>query len=93
MRARILAVVTVLMPARAFDRGQRASDAVSVRRPDQPAVRPPVYTATNSPSGGCAMNRTTRAKKFTWNADGTPDFDVPAAVGAKPATPSGEPAS
>ena len=39
------------------------------------------------------MNRTTRAQKFTWNADGTPNFGVPVALGTQLAVPSGEPAS
>ncbi|MEV4510264.1 family 43 glycosylhydrolase [Dactylosporangium sp. NPDC049525] len=52
-----------------------------------------VYHANSSTSGGCDMNRSTRAQKFTWNADGTPNFGVPAALGTQLAVPSGEPAS
>lgn len=38
------------------------------------------------------MNRSTSAQKFTWNADGTPDFGTPAALGTQLTVPSGEPA-
>ncbi|MBE1491049.1 family 43 glycosylhydrolase [Plantactinospora soyae] len=49
-----------------------------------------VYHANSSASGGCDMNRSTRAQKFTWNADGTPNFGTPAPLGAQLAVPSGE---
>ncbi|WP_405727040.1 family 43 glycosylhydrolase [Streptomyces sp. NBC_00028] len=49
-----------------------------------------VYHANNSTSGGCDMNRTTRAQKFTWNADGTPNFGTPVALGVALPAPSGE---
>ncbi len=52
-----------------------------------------VYHANSSVSGGCDMNRSTRAQKITWNADGTPNFGVPVALGTRLAVPSGEPAS
>jgi GH43 family beta-xylosidase len=52
-----------------------------------------VYHANSSTSGGCDMNRTTRAQKFTWNADGTPNFGVPAALTTDLPVPSGEPAA
>jgi GH43 family beta-xylosidase len=52
-----------------------------------------VYHANNSANGGCDMNRTTRAQKITWNADGTPNFGTPVALGTPLAVPSGEPAS
>jgi GH43 family beta-xylosidase len=52
-----------------------------------------VYNANNSTSGGCDMNRTTRAQPFTWNADGTPNFGVPVATGTPITAPSGEPTS
>ncbi|MDQ7807752.1 family 43 glycosylhydrolase [Amycolatopsis sp. A133] len=51
-----------------------------------------VYHANSSANGGCDMNRTTRAQKFTWNADGTPNFGTPVALGTRLAVPSGEPA-
>ncbi|MGX7828428.1 family 43 glycosylhydrolase [Actinokineospora sp. 24-640] len=52
-----------------------------------------VYHANDSAGGGCDMNRSTRAQKFTWNADGTPNFGTPVRLGAVLAAPSGEPAS
>ncbi len=52
-----------------------------------------VYHANDSASGGCDMNRSTRAQKFTWNADGTPNFGAPVRLGATLAAPSGEPAA
>lgn len=51
------------------------------------------YHANNSAGGGCDMNRTTRAQKFTWNADGTPAFGTPASLSTALPVPSGEPAS
>jgi GH43 family beta-xylosidase len=39
------------------------------------------------------MNRSTRAQRFTWNADGTPNFGTPVSLGTPLAVPSGEPAS
>ncbi|MEV6794397.1 family 43 glycosylhydrolase [Streptomyces sp. NPDC051320] len=38
-------------------------------------------------------NRTTRAQKFTWRADGSPDFGRPLALGATQDLPSGDPGS
>jgi GH43 family beta-xylosidase len=52
-----------------------------------------VYHANDSASGGCDMNRSTRAQKFTWNADGTPNFGTPVRLGTTLAAPSGEPAA
>ncbi|MGJ5892143.1 family 43 glycosylhydrolase [Streptomyces niveiscabiei] len=52
-----------------------------------------VYHANNSASGGCGNGRTTRAQKFTWNADGTPDFGTPVALGTTLPGPSGETAT
>lgn len=49
-----------------------------------------VYHSNSSSSGGCYMNRSTRAQKFTWNADGTPDFGPPVALGVTLTAPSGE---
>jgi len=51
------------------------------------------YHANNSAGGGCDMNRTTRAQKFTWNADGTPNFGTPAALSTNLPVPAGEPAA
>ncbi|MET9618362.1 family 43 glycosylhydrolase [Kitasatospora indigofera] len=52
-----------------------------------------VYHANNSASGGCDNNRTTRAQKFTWNADGTPNLGTPVGTGVQLAGPSGETAA
>lgn len=52
-----------------------------------------VYHANSSSSGGCGNGRTTRAQKFTWNTDGTPDFGTPVATGTSLAGPSGETAA
>ena len=49
-----------------------------------------VYHANTSASGGCDMNRSTRAQKFTWNADDTPNFGVPVRTGTALPAPSGE---
>ncbi|MFE6195183.1 family 43 glycosylhydrolase [Streptomyces sp. NPDC057838] len=50
-----------------------------------------VYHANDAASEGCDNGRTTRAQKFTWNADGTPDFGTPVRLGASLPGPSGEP--
>ncbi len=50
------------------------------------------YHANSSASQGCDVNRTTRAQKFTWNADGTPNFGVPVSLSTTQTSPSGEPA-
>ncbi|TYB47178.1 family 43 glycosylhydrolase [Nonomuraea sp. PA05] len=52
-----------------------------------------VYHANSSSGGGCDNNRTTRAQKFTWNSDGTPNFGTPVATGASLAAPAGETAA
>ncbi|MFI9566291.1 family 43 glycosylhydrolase [Streptomyces rishiriensis] len=52
-----------------------------------------VYHANSSASGGCGNGRTTRAQKFTWNADGTPTFGAPVALGTTLPGPSGETAT
>lgn len=49
-----------------------------------------VYHANDSVGGDCDMNRSTRAQKFTWNADGTPNFGTPIGLGVQVAAPSGE---
>lgn len=49
-----------------------------------------VYHANDSAEGGCDGLRTTRVQKFTWNADGTPNFGVPVSTDAEIATPSGD---
>ncbi|MEU6415163.1 family 43 glycosylhydrolase [Microbispora sp. NPDC046933] len=52
-----------------------------------------VYHANDSAGGGCDMNRSTRAQKFTWNPDGTPNFGTPARLGVTLPAPAGEPAN
>jgi GH43 family beta-xylosidase len=52
-----------------------------------------VYHANSSVNGGCDINRSTRAQRFTWNADGTPNFGTPVPLGTPLQAPSGEPAS
>ncbi|GAB7105382.1 hypothetical protein JCM4814A_36960 [Streptomyces phaeofaciens JCM 4814] len=52
-----------------------------------------VYHANSSSGGGCGNGRTTRAQKFTWNADGTPNFGTPVALGTTLPGPSGETAA
>jgi GH43 family beta-xylosidase len=49
-----------------------------------------VYHATTNPGGNCDLNRSTRAQKFTWNADGTPNFGAPVGLGVTLTAPSGE---
>jgi len=36
-----------------------------------------LYHANSAPGQGCGKNRAPRAQKFTWNADGSPNFGVP----------------
>lgn len=50
-----------------------------------------VYHAVKNSGGGWA-NRSVRAQKFTWNADGTPNFGTPVSYGAAIVEPSGTPA-
>jgi GH43 family beta-xylosidase len=52
-----------------------------------------VYHANDSADGRCGNLRTTRAQKFSWNADGTPNFGDPVALGAPLTVPSGETAT
>ncbi|MET9436675.1 family 43 glycosylhydrolase [Streptomyces sp. NPDC006551] len=52
-----------------------------------------VYHANDSATDGCDNSRTTRAQKFTWNADGTPNFGAPVALGTVRPGPSGETAA
>ena len=52
-----------------------------------------VYHANSASNGGCGNGRTTRAQEFTWNADGTPNFGTPVALGTTLPGPSGETAA
>ncbi|MUL43043.1 family 43 glycosylhydrolase [Streptomonospora sp. PA3] len=49
-----------------------------------------VYHANDTADGGCTPDRTTRAQKFEWNADGTPNFGTPEPTGVTLTGPSGE---
>jgi GH43 family beta-xylosidase len=50
------------------------------------------YHANDTVNGACDINRTTRAQKISWNASGTPNLGVPAALGSVLPSPAGEPA-
>jgi GH43 family beta-xylosidase len=47
-----------------------------------------LYHANSKPGQGCGKQRSPRAQKFTWKADGTPDFGVPVRPGVPLRTPS-----
>lgn len=47
-----------------------------------------LYHANSEPGQGCGNFRTPRAQKFTWNADGTPNFGKPVKEGEILAIPS-----
>jgi GH43 family beta-xylosidase len=49
-----------------------------------------LYHANSSPGLGCGNSRSPRMQKFTWNADGSPDFGTPAAINTIIKKPSGE---
>ncbi len=49
-----------------------------------------VYHANSSVNGGCDDGRTTRVQSFTWNDDGTPNFDTPIATTTVIDAPSGD---
>jgi len=49
-----------------------------------------VYHADEA-SGGGWSGRSIRAQRFTWNADGSPNFGTPAGTGTALTVPSGEP--
>jgi GH43 family beta-xylosidase len=48
-----------------------------------------IYHAKPAADGKCE-GRSSRAQRFTWNTDGTPNFGIPAALSTALATPSGE---
>jgi hypothetical protein len=50
-----------------------------------------VYHATTNSAGNCGTGRTTRIQKFTWNADGTPNFGTPFALNTAITLPAGDP--
>ena len=49
-----------------------------------------IYHANPLPGQGCANNRSPRMQKYTWNADGTPNFGVPISTNTALAKPAGE---
>jgi GH43 family beta-xylosidase len=49
-----------------------------------------IYHANSNPNEGCVEKRNPRMQKFTWNADGTPNFGVPVPIYTDLAKPSGE---
>lgn len=49
-----------------------------------------IYHANPLTGQGCKNFRSPRMQKFTWNADGTPNFGSPVAAGANITRPSGE---
>jgi GH43 family beta-xylosidase len=49
-----------------------------------------VYHANSSSGEGCGNQRNPRMQKFTWNADGTPNFGTPLPAGMNIPAPSGE---
>jgi GH43 family beta-xylosidase len=49
-----------------------------------------IYHANSNPNEGCLEKRNPRMQKFTWNADGTPNFGVPVAINTAMLKPSGE---
>jgi len=49
-----------------------------------------VYHANSLASQGCGNTRNPRMQKFSWNADGSPNFGVPVSINTKIPVPSGE---
>ena len=49
-----------------------------------------IYHANPEKDQGCGDRRSPRAQRFTWKADGTPDFGRPVAVAQAVGAPSGE---
>jgi len=47
-----------------------------------------LYHANSNPGDGCGNKRSPRAQKFTWNADGAPNFGEPVATGVALAVPA-----
>ena len=49
-----------------------------------------IYHANSESEQGCGGARSPRIQKFTWNADGSPDFGEPVSTLQKLRKPSGE---
>ena len=47
-----------------------------------------LYHANPEPNQGCGNHRSPRAQKFTWNADGTPNFGKPVSTQEQIALPA-----
>jgi len=47
-----------------------------------------LYHANSEPGQGCGEHRSPRAQRFTWNADGSPNFGVPVKADQELAIPS-----
>lgn len=47
-----------------------------------------LYHANSNPGDGCGNKRSPRAQKFSWNADGTPNFGLPVKEGEVLAIPA-----
>jgi GH43 family beta-xylosidase len=51
-----------------------------------------LYHANQAPGEGCENHRSPRVQRFTWRADGSPDFGRPVSVDTPMPRPSGDPA-
>jgi GH43 family beta-xylosidase len=49
-----------------------------------------IYHANSASGQGCGDQRNPRMQKFSWNADGTPNFGTPVGTGVRIKKPSGE---
>jgi GH43 family beta-xylosidase len=49
-----------------------------------------IYHANTNPNEGCGDPRNPRMQQFSWNADGSPNFGTPVAIGTPIARPAGE---
>ncbi|QDA61424.1 glycoside hydrolase family 43 protein [Hymenobacter jejuensis] len=49
-----------------------------------------IYHANSNPNEGCVEKRNPRMQKFSWNADGTPNFGMPVAINTALPRPGGE---
>lgn len=47
-----------------------------------------LYHANSAPGQGCGGKRSPRAQRFSWNADGSPNFGVPLATGTQIPVPA-----
>lgn len=83
----------------------KSSSPVFVKKPENSAYAPGhnaffrsrdgsedwiIYHANSLAGQGCGNNRNPRMQKFTWNADGTPNFGVPAPINIPIKKPKGE---